>query len=84
MDVCYVIDYVYSCGVVYWDLKFSNIMFGCFGEMLVVDWGLVKLVGIKDVSELSKDWMFCLKIGGSLNFMEIGLVIGIFVYMSFE
>ena len=44
MDVCNAIQYAHSRGVLHRDLKPGNIMLGKFGETLVVDWGLAKLV----------------------------------------
>ncbi len=43
-QVCMAIAYSHSRGVVHRDLKPSNIMFGAFGEVMVMDWGLAKIL----------------------------------------
>ena len=45
IDVCNAIAYAHSKGVLHRDLKPANIMLGPFGETLVIDWGLAKVLG---------------------------------------
>jgi serine/threonine-protein kinase len=43
--VCDAVGYAHFRGVLHRDLKPSNVMIGDFGEVLVMDWGLVKVMG---------------------------------------
>ncbi|HUG92264.1 MAG TPA: protein kinase [Planctomycetaceae bacterium] len=43
--VCNAIAFANARGVVHRDLKPSNIMLGPFGEVIVIDWGLAKVLG---------------------------------------
>jgi serine/threonine-protein kinase len=48
VSVCHAIGYAHSRGVIHRDLKPENIMLGGFGEVIVLDWGLAKLVDQPD------------------------------------
>src|SRR5579875_1458169 len=51
LDVCNAIAYAHSRGVLHRDIKPGNIMVGQYGETLVVDWGLAKVVGTRERSD---------------------------------
>jgi serine/threonine-protein kinase len=44
VGVCQTVAYAHSKGVIHRDLKGQNILLGEFGEVILIDWGLAKLV----------------------------------------
>jgi len=44
-QLCLALDFVHERGVVHRDLKPANVMFGEYGEVYLLDWGLAKVLG---------------------------------------
>jgi serine/threonine-protein kinase len=86
LDVCHAIDYAHSRGVLHRDIKPSNIMLGKYGETLVVDWGLAKIVGRPDyvVRAVDAEGTLAPGSGSSLQPTVAGSQMGTPAYMSPE
>ncbi|MEZ4358923.1 MAG: serine/threonine-protein kinase [Kofleriaceae bacterium] len=48
-DVCIAVAFAHARGIVHRDLKPDNVMFGEFGEVYVLDWGVSKVIGEADI-----------------------------------
>src|SRR5262249_3451241 len=80
VDVCNAIAYAHSRGVLHRDLKPANIMLGKYGETLVVDWGLAKVLGKADVGATEG----ALVRSGDSTLTQTGKALGTPAFMSPE
>lgn len=56
LRICDAVAFAHASGVLHRDLKPANIMVGSFGEVLVMDWGLAKILrGATSVESSSED-----------------------------
>ncbi|MCA9214436.1 MAG: protein kinase [Planctomycetales bacterium] len=85
VDVCQSVAFAHSRGVLHRDLKPSNVMLGSFGETLVVDWGLAKMIIPDEGDDFDSDLPSPTK-EGSHQFAQThqGSAIGTPAYMSPE
>ena len=51
VKICDAISYAHSKNVLHLDLKPENIQIGKFGEVIVCDWGLGKIIGDNDIEQ---------------------------------
>ncbi|QDV47378.1 Serine/threonine-protein kinase PknD [Stieleria neptunia] len=84
VDVCNTIQYAHSKRVLHRDIKPSNIMVGPYGETLVVDWGLAKLLDEPVEESMTADLARAIAKGSGSTPTRIGGTVGTPQYMSPE
>jgi tRNA A-37 threonylcarbamoyl transferase component Bud32 len=84
IGVCNAVAYAHSRGVLHRDIKPGNIMLGKYGETLLVDWGLAKVVGRTDATPNVEESTFRPSFGSGEAMTQMGSAIGTPAYMSPE
>jgi Tfp pilus assembly protein PilF/tRNA A-37 threonylcarbamoyl transferase component Bud32 len=84
VDVCNAVAYAHSRGVLHRDLKPGNIMLGAYGETLVVDWGLAKVVGRPEGALAATEGTLRPPSASGSAATEMGRAVGTPAYMSPE
>jgi tetratricopeptide (TPR) repeat protein len=84
LQACQTVAYAHSRGVIHRDLKPTNIMLGKFGETLVVDWGLAKVVGRPEAARAAGEGTLVPGSGSDSGETALGSAVGTPAYMSPE
>jgi len=79
LKVCDALAYAHDRGVIHRDLKPENIMVGTFNQVLLMDWGVARIIGGSDhvMQTLAPS-------SDSMDLTQVGETIGTPVYMSPE
>jgi serine/threonine protein kinase len=82
IEMCSAMYYAHEHGILHRDIKPDNVMMGKFGETMVVDWGLAKVLGKReDANRKEFDNLALRKLDGETM---VGEVMGTPAYMSPE
>lgn len=81
IDVCNALAYAHDHNVIHRDIKPANVMIGKFGEVLVMDWGLGKVIGTPEEMDVTGQSVIPMK---SAGLTADGVVMGTPAYMAPE
>lgn len=84
IDICNAIEYAHSRGVLHRDLKPDNVMLGKYGETLVVDWGLAKILHRPEATPRGDEPTLQPASGSDSAATQMGATLGTPRYMSPE
>jgi WD40 repeat protein len=84
VDLCQAVAYAHDKGVIHRDIKPANVMLGPFGETLVVDWGLARVLAEPEEAGLGEPGISASVDTGDTGQTRAGAVMGTPTYMSPE
>ncbi len=84
VTVCNTVAYAHARGVLHRDLKGQNVILGDFGEVVVLDWGLAKLVSRPEQEADTPSIVLDQDGSGEVDLTQHGQAIGTPAYMAPE
>jgi eukaryotic-like serine/threonine-protein kinase len=81
VDLCQAVAYAHRQGVIHRDIKPDNVMLGAFGETVLLDWGIAKVLADREGDELATRVR---RLEGDSMATQAGSVLGTPAYMSPE
>lgn len=84
LSICQAVGYAHSKGVLHRDIKPENIIIGQYGEVLILDWGLAKIMRPTKNTPDDEGLDFAPKENPLHQITHIGKVVGTVAYMAPE